>query len=98
MKDAAQGNVYAIKQVEKAPKLEGPMVFYWNAFNDLGSERINGMGNIGQIPRSKIKQYAIEDLELSPRETEAFIHIVRRADVHYLSLQAQKAEARSKKH
>ena len=45
---------------------------------------------MGPIPRSKIKEYAEDEMELDWRETEAFIHIVRAADIYSLTLKADK--------
>lgn len=95
MRDAEMGNEFAIRAVEKAPKLEGAMLLYWTAFTDLGSERSTGM-SLGPIPRSKIKEYAVEELELDTRETDAFVYIIRKADVHFINLQAAKAEKRAR--
>lgn len=67
---------------------------HWEAFNDLGTERNNGMG-IGPIPFSKIKEYAA-DLGLTEREKEAFVWIIRKLDIHYLNKQAQEAAERNK--
>lgn len=91
MKDAEAGNQYAIKEVEKAPKLSSAARPYWTAFQELVSER-----GMGVIPRSKIKEYAEDELELDWRETEAFIYIIRTADVHSLRNAAEKRENQSK--
>lgn len=44
-------------RIENAPELKFGSYFYLQAFLDLNSERINGMG-IGEIPHSKIRDYA----------------------------------------
>ncbi len=96
MKDAQAGNPYALKAIEKAPKIVGSLLLHWTAFSDLGSER-SGEGGRGQIPRTKIKQYAIEELEYDERETEAFISIMRQADIHYQNIQIEKLNRQFKK-
>lgn len=44
-------------KIENKPELKLGSYFYLQAFLDLDSERINGM-DIGQIPHSKIRDYA----------------------------------------
>jgi hypothetical protein len=39
----------------------------------------------GYIPRSKVKQYGIDDLGLSGDQLDFFIRVIRRADDLYLS-------------
>lgn len=97
MKDAQDGNPYALKAIEKAPKIVGPLMLHWTAFSDLGSERMSGESGRGQIPRTKIKQYAVEELEYDERETEAFVYIIRQADIHYQNIQIEKINNRLKK-
>ena len=96
LKDAQSGNPYALKAIAKAPKLDAVSQHYWTAFNILGSERGPGGMGMGQIPRSKAREYAEKELGLTPRETEAFLYIIRNADIHYLNAQHSKAEKRSK--
>lgn len=96
MRDAQAGNPYALKAIEKAPKIVGTLLLHWTAFSDLGSER-NGEGGRGQIPRTKIKQYAVEELGYDERETEAFVFIMRQADIHYQNIQIEKLNNRLKK-
>jgi len=77
------------------PKLNRIEDIYYEAFLELGSERVSGM-SLGAIPRSKIKEYA-DELELDCREAEAFRYVVYHLDIHYRSIQAAKTEKSMKK-
>lgn len=77
------------------PKLKGIEEFYYAAFSELDTERINGMA-LGAIPRSKIKDYA-EELELDERETEAFIYVISHLDIHFRQRANEKSEKAMKK-
>jgi hypothetical protein len=60
-------------------------VFYWNAFNNLTSERSIGMG-IGPIPYSAIRRYA-DDYDMRSRdEFDFFCGIIQGVDTEYLAL------------
>lgn len=96
MKDAQAGNPYALKAIEKAPKIVGQLHLHWTAFNELGSERI-GEGGRGQIPLSKIKEYAVDELDYDDREKEAFVNIIRRSDIHFQNIQIEKLNKRLSK-
>lgn len=77
------------------PKLQGIEEFYYQAFFELGSERISTM-SLGPIPRSKIKDYA-EELELDWREAEAFQYVIYNLDIHYRNRKSEQAAKEMKK-
>jgi hypothetical protein len=58
--------------------------FYWEAFNELSSERQIGMG-MGPIPRSAIKRYAAE-FAIEGEDYDVFHSIIRQMDNKYISL------------
>lgn len=60
---------------------------YWMAFCDLTTERQIGMG-LGPIPASKIRAYAIDELELLGDERDRFFAVMRRTDDGYLAMNA----------
>lgn len=76
------------------PRLNLAEQNYYDAFLELSSERNNSAMSAGPIPISKIRWYAEEELDLNERETEAFKYVLRHLDIHYLNLQAKKAEKR----
>jgi hypothetical protein len=55
-----------------------------DAWSELSTERPVGMGE-GYIPRSKIKQYGVEELGLDGDALEFFISVIRKTDDGYLS-------------
>lgn len=57
----------------------------WNAFWELSTERPFGMG-VGPIPRSKIKEYCIGELELRGAACDRAVTILRRADDVYVGM------------
>lgn len=57
---------------------------YMVAWNDLSTERPIGMVE-GYLPRSKIKQYGIEDLGLEGDQLEFFISVISKTDTGYLT-------------
>jgi hypothetical protein len=60
-------------------------VFYWDAFNNLTSERAFGMG-VGPIPYSAIRRYA-DEFEIRSRDEFAFFSgIMQALDSEYLAL------------
>jgi hypothetical protein len=58
--------------------------FYWSAFNELSSERQISMG-VGPIPRSAIRDYAVE-YELSGDMSDKFMRIIHGLDVEYVEM------------
>jgi len=80
------------------PPLNGHLLFYWEAFGDLGSCRSVGMA-LGRIPWTAVKTYGetygIDD----PDELAAFTEIIARMDQAYLECQRESEaaeEARSR--
>jgi hypothetical protein len=69
--------------------------FYWNAFNELSSERQIGMG-LGPIPLSAIRRYA-EEWELDGDEYEVFYSIIRKMDIKYLDMTHSKNQTQDGK-
>jgi len=55
------------------------------AFYDLGTERQLGM-SLGPIPRSKVREYAREELDLHGDHRDRFVAIISRVDNDYLSM------------
>lgn len=60
------------------------LIYDWIAFHELASERQIGMA-IGPIPRSAIRDYAIEH-EITGDDWDRFHHIIRAMDSEYLTL------------
>lgn len=86
--EANPENVFFQKQLAKAPKLEHP--FYWNAFQELSTERQIGM-SIGKIPISKMWDWAeLNDLTLS--EAIALVYVMKEMDNAMLRIQAKQSE------
>lgn len=69
---------------------ERRQLVYWTAFQELASERINGM-SVGRIPRSKIRSYCREELNMSTREVRAALKVLTALDSLFLSILADKA-------
>jgi hypothetical protein len=65
------------------PELPEHLHFYWIAFNDLNGERQIGMG-VGPIPRSKIRDYAIENGMDGVDEIERLCRVIMEMDVEYV--------------
>lgn len=55
-------------------------------FSDLSTERQIGMG-IGPIPRSKVREYARDVLELTDDSFDRFCEVMARVDDDYTSMQ-----------
>lgn len=68
---------------------------YFNALNDLGTERQMGM-QAGPIPWSKIRDYA-EFLGVSEGNLRPFIYVVRELDNAWLKHMADQAERENKR-
>jgi hypothetical protein len=67
------------------PEIEPHLIWLWNAFWDLGTERQIGMG-IGPIPISKIREYLRDEMELSGSEYDRAKAIIRKADDAYVGM------------
>lgn len=71
-------------QFYEQPELRSDLQIFWTAFNDLSTERQIGMG-VGPIPRSKIKQYGIEELDIDcVDELDRFCAIISKMDHDYV--------------
>lgn len=57
----------------------------WNAFWELSTERQLGMA-VGPIPRSKIREYASNELGLQGDALDRAITIIRKADDAYVGM------------
>lgn len=82
-------------KIENKPELKLGSYFYLQAFLDLDSERINGM-DIGQIPHSKIRDYAKwaganEEIEY------CLLHHIRVMDADHIKKMKAKQDKESRK-
>ena len=66
------------------------MEFYYDAFNDLGTDRQIGFGH-GPIPYSSIINYC-DRLELDYEEERDFVYLIRSMDNVFLRYQDKKAK------
>ena len=78
-----------------APKLSPHLVFYWDAFADLDSCRLNGM-SVGRIPWIAVKDYAQTYGIRDSDELEAFTEIIFAMDRVYRDACNEKPEDLSK--
>lgn len=67
------------------PEIEPHLVWLWNAFWELGTERQLGM-TAGPIPGSKIREYLRDELDLYGAEYDRARAIIRKADDAYLGM------------
>lgn len=67
------------------PDIELHLGLLWEAFSELSTERQFGMG-VGPIPRSKIKDYLTQELDLSGDAYEHAYAVMRRVDGEYVSM------------
>lgn len=68
------------------PELLPNLLEFWDAFNELGTERQIGMG-VGPIPISKIRDHIRDEIGRPAGDaTERVVEILRRVDSEYLSL------------
>lgn len=70
--------------------------FYWDAFDELCSERPLGFGATGPIPGSAIREYCRE-FDLTQHESNALRYVVRVLDARQRAIAAEKAEKQRKK-
>jgi hypothetical protein len=71
-----------------APRLSAHLLFYWDAFGDLGTCRSVGMGP-GRIPWTAVKSYGETFGIGDPDELAAFAEIIFRMDQAYLECQRE---------
>ena len=67
------------------PEIEPHLMWLWNAFWELGTERQLGM-SVGPIPGSKIREYLCDELDLDGTEYERARAIIRKADDAYSAM------------
>lgn len=67
------------------PEINPDCDIYWRAFCDLTTERSLSM-SVGPIPRSRIRQYGVEVLELEADALERFCAILGRVDDDYTEM------------
>ena len=82
-------------RVAEAPTIQSDQQFlYWQAFQELGTERQIGM-SIGPIPLSKVWEWA-HHMNLTHSEARALVYVVRELDSEYLSITAKRSNSNSK--
>jgi len=67
------------------PLIEPHLVWLWNAFWELSTERQLGM-SIGPIPGSKIREYLCDELELHGADYDRARAIIRKVDTDYVGM------------
>lgn len=84
------------KTIREAPRLDGGLTHYWEAFLDLGTCRRYHFGGEGPIPWTAIHQWAdwwgFDDVD----DRAMFCRIMRRVDNWYLERQAEEAKKNGK--
>lgn len=88
--DAKAGNPHGMRAVARAPEIEPRFGYYWSAYQELGTERQQGM-SLGPIPNSAIQEWCVDE-ELDPLEADAFHYIIRTIDNHQRARAAEKME------
>jgi hypothetical protein len=68
-----------------SPEIEPHLIWLWNAFLELGTERHLGMA-IGPIPGSKIGEYLRDEMELTGPEYDRARAIIRKTDEAYCEM------------
>lgn len=85
---------FALEYLASCPAVEEYAAFYLDAFTDLRSERMIGMGGFGPIPVTRILEYG-QHFSLSPHEMQTLKTVVQVVDAHDREKTAQRA-ARAK--
>jgi hypothetical protein len=67
------------------PEIASHLAWLSEAFSELGTERQIGMA-VGPIPRSKIKEYLIEELGMVGDEYDRAYKTLRKVDGEYLAI------------
>jgi hypothetical protein len=85
MEEARAGNPAAVKAIDARPEIEPYLIFVWDAFRELCSDRpVSAMGIVSAIPFSSIDRYAARvglcDIDAFSR----FLILIRRMDAAYL--------------
>lgn len=81
-------------QIKNAPILEDWMLFYFDAFHELGTDRQFGF-QAGPIPMSSLFLY-VDRYDFSEDDAEDFFFIIRQMDNHFLKEQERKAKSKAK--
>ena len=84
------------KKIQEAPTLLPGLDIYFEAFYDLGSERINGM-SVGEIPWRAAWFYARERLGMDEEEASRFWFLVKQMDIVYINHIENKNKPKNKK-
>lgn len=84
----AAGDLETLAALDAAPKITSELLFYFNAFVDLDSERQHGM-SLARIPRSRIMIYA-DEAGLPLDEAYEFASIIKQADDAHLERLSKK--------
>lgn len=87
-KQAARSGQPLPERIANAPSLKLGLEFYLQAFFDLDSERVQGLGP-GRIPWSAMTRYA-EHHGLMEDETEMLRYFLQYIDTAYLNHKAEK--------
>lgn len=96
IRDAQSGVQAAQNILNAAPVIGEDGLFYWNAINELDSERPTSMGGgLLRIPISAILTYA-EYLGMTRRETDDLMMVVRTVDLTKCRLVSDKQAAKTK--
>ncbi len=93
--EANPDNEYLAQLYAEAPRIEGErQSLYWDAFQELGTERQIGM-TVGPIPLSKVWDWAYHS-NFSYSEARALVYVIQRMDGAYLSIIADKQNKKPK--
>lgn len=82
--------------LDQGPAIKGSYALWWTAFNELSTDRPASMGGLCSIPRTAIRNYALE-LGLTRSEYHELRTIVRIVDAHVISVAADKARKAASK-
>lgn len=96
LRDATAGVVEALEALSDCPKVRKDAKLYWDAVNFLHDERREQQDNNGPILLATILTYA-NWLNLTERETDRMVRIVRTVDNHKRSRRADKHSKRAAK-
>lgn len=72
-----------LAQFYEQPDIPAHLEMYWRAFEDLTTERQIGMA-IGPIPRSRVRAYARDELDLGEDAFELFCGVIERMDADFV--------------
>lgn len=79
------------KYIQEAPELLPGLEFFFEAFFELTGDRAVGMGVLGPIPYSSLRQYAVWH-GLEGEDIEEFIFMLRAMDREYLAYNLEEQE------